>query len=80
MNRSDVLDRIQNIFHTVLDNELIILSESTTTEDVEEWDSLTHVQIIVDVEKEFQIKFTSKEILEWNNIGEMMDCIEKKRL
>jgi len=75
MEKNDVLLRVQDIFRDILDNDAIILSEKTTADDVEEWDSLTHIQLIVAIEKKFKIKFTSKEILSWKNVGEMLDAI-----
>ena len=69
---------VQDIFRDVLDNEDILLVDNTTANDVEEWDSLTHIQLIVAIEKHFKIKFTSMEILSWQNVGEMVDCINQK--
>lgn len=78
MEKSEVLSQVQDIFRDVLDEEGIVLAESTTANDVEEWDSLTHIQLIVAIEKHFRIKFLSKEILSWKNVGEMVDCIASK--
>jgi len=78
MEKNDALLTVQEIFRNILDNEEIILSEETTADDVEEWDSLTHIQLIVAVEKKFKIKFNSKEILSWKNVGEMLDAICSK--
>jgi len=78
MEKSDVLLTVQEIFRDILDNENIILSGETTADEVEEWDSLTHIQLIVAIEKKFKIKFTSKEILSWKNVGEMVDAICSK--
>lgn len=78
MEKNEILSKVQSIFQDVLDNDDIELSTETTAEDVEEWDSLSHIQLIVAIEKEFKIKFTSKEILSWGNIGEMLDCILAK--
>jgi len=78
MDKNDVLLKVQEIFRDVLDNEDIILLEETAANDVEEWDSLTHIQLIVAIEKKFKIKFTSKEILSWKNVGEMLDSICSK--
>ena len=75
MEKNDALLTVQEIFRNILDNEDIILSDDTTADDVEEWDSLTHIQLIVAVEKKFKIKFNSKEILSWKNVGEMLDAI-----
>lgn len=75
MERADILSRVQEIFRDTLDNEEIILTDTTTANDIEEWDSLSHIQLIVAIEKEFKTKFTSKEILSWKNIGELIDSI-----
>lgn len=78
MEHNEILTEVQDIFRDILDNEDIELTDSTTADDIEEWDSLTHIQLIVAIEKHFKIKFTSKEILSWNNVGEMIDCIIAK--
>lgn len=78
MDRQEILKQVQEIFRDILDDEEIVLEDSTTAEDVEGWDSLTHIQLIVAIEKQFKIKFTSKEILCWRNIGEMLDSIASK--
>jgi acyl carrier protein len=78
MDKKSILSEVQTIFINVLDEEDIKLTEETTANDVEGWDSLTHIQLIVAIEKHFKIKFTSKEILSWKNVGEMIDGIEKK--
>lgn len=78
MERTEILNKVQDVFRDILDNEEIELTDTTTADDIEEWDSLTHIQLIVAIEKHFKIKFTSKEILSWNNVGEMIDCIASK--
>ena len=78
MERNQVLIQIQEIFREVLDDNDIILTEEIASNDIEEWDSLTHIMLIVDLEKKFKIKFSSNEILVWKNIGEMIDSIISK--
>lgn len=78
MERNQIMAEVLEIFREVLDNEEIVLQNATTADDVEEWDSLTHIQLIVAIEKHFKIKFTSKEILSWQNVGQMIDCIVAK--
>lgn len=78
MDNSEVLSKVQDIFRDVLDDEEIVLEDSTTANDVEDWDSLTHIQLVVAIEKSFGIKFLSKEILSWKNVGEMVACIASK--
>lgn len=78
MDKNELLVKVQEIFQDVLDNEDIEISFDTTADDVEEWDSLSHIQLIVAIEKEFKVRFTSKEIMSWSNVGEMLDCILSK--
>ena len=78
MEREEMLKKITTVFIDVLDDEDIVLSESTSADDVEDWDSLTHIQLVVGVEKAFNVRFTSAEIQDWENVGEMMNCILKK--
>jgi len=75
MDKLQLLADVQNIMRDVLDEPDIVLSETSTANDVEGWDSLTHIQLIVAIEKYFKIKFSSKEILSWNNVGEVLDAI-----
>lgn len=78
MINPSILSQVETIFRDVLDNEDIVLTDTTTANDVDDWDSLTHIQLIVAIEKYFRIKFTSREILSWNNVGEMISCIVTK--
>ena len=78
MNRNELLKQINTIFIDTLDNEEVVIAETTIANDVEGWDSLTHIQLVVAIEKHFKIRFTSKEIQSWANIGEMLNCIEPK--
>jgi acyl carrier protein len=78
MENDEILLQIQNIFRDVLDNTDIVLLSTTTANDVEEWDSLAHIQLIIAIEKHFKIKFLSKEMMSWKNVGEMVDCILSK--
>ena len=78
MERSDILAKVQEVFRDELEVEDLALTDETTADDVEEWDSLSHVQLVVALEKAFGIKFTSREILSWDNVGDLVDCISKK--
>jgi acyl carrier protein len=78
MERKDLLKEINIIFIDILDNEDLLIDENSTAKDVDEWDSLTHIQLVVAIEKKFHIRFTSREIQSWKNVGEMIDCIETR--
>ena len=78
MGRDEMLAALNKIFIDILDNDTIALAEGSSADDIEEWDSLTHVQLVVAVEKYYKIRFTSKEIQSWKNVGEMMDSIQSK--
>ena len=78
MERSDILAKVQEVFRDELEVEDLVLTDETTADDVEEWDSLSHVQLVVALEKAFGIKFTSRKILSWDNVGDLVDCISKK--
>ncbi len=73
-----VLNEVENIFRDILDEESLNLTRDTTANDVDGWDSLTHIQLIVAIEKHFKVKFSSKEILSWKNVGELLDSLIAK--
>lgn len=78
MDTNEVLKQVNDIFIDTLDNDEIKLNRDTTANDVENWDSLTHIQLVVAIERHFHIRFTSKEIQSWANVGEMVESISKK--
>jgi len=78
MNRNEILNTVNNVFIDVLDDDNLVLTEATTANDVEEWDSLNHIQLVVAIERQFKIRFASQEILSWQNVGEMVDSIAAK--
>lgn len=78
MEKVEILKQVNEIFCDVLDNEAIVLHFETTANDVEEWDSLTHIHLIVAIEKKLAIRFTSQEIQSWKNIEELVNCIAGK--
>lgn len=73
----DIIKELQEIFREIFDDEVII-SNKTTADDIEDWDSLTHMQLIVEIEKKYHIKFTTAEIKKAANVGEFIDIIQGK--
>ena len=79
MERQEIFEKLNEIFGGCLDlDETPNLTDETSADDIEEWDSLSHIQLIVAIEKEFKLKFTSLEIMKWNNVGEMVDSMMLK--
>ena len=78
MSRQEILDKVNEIFQDVFDDETITVADATTAEDIEDWDSLTHITLISEIESEFGFKFAMKDVLGMKDVGEMLDIIEKE--
>lgn len=78
MDRNLIFESLKEVFIDILDLDNVTLNDETTANDIEEWDSLSHIQLVVAVEKRFGVKFTSREIMKWDNVGEMVDSIIEK--
>jgi acyl carrier protein len=78
MTLEEILKQVNDIFIDVLDDEDIVLKPETTAADVDEWDSLTHIQLIVATEKHFGIKFTAAEIQGFRDVGHYCGEIKRK--
>jgi acyl carrier protein len=78
MELDQIVKELNEVFIDVLDNEDIELSMETTAADIEEWDSLSHIMLIVNIEKKYKIKFTSIEIAGFKNVGELAKTIQQK--
>jgi acyl carrier protein len=78
MDIAEALKQINDIFIDVLDDDSIVLSENSSAKDIEDWDSLTHIQIVFAIEKKFKLKFTTSEIQKWTKVGDMINSIIKK--
>jgi len=72
------LEMLEPVFRQVFDDEAIVLSRSTTADDIEEWDSLTHMNLVTAMELRFKIKFALGELQKLKNVGDMLDLIDKK--
>ena len=78
MNRNEILEKLNSVFIDVFDDEDIKISDATTADDIDDWDSLEHINLIVAVEQEFKIKFNMNEVTNMKNVGEMVDIIASR--
>lgn len=78
MKKNEILEEINLIFQEVLDDQNIMIDYDSNSDNVDDWDSLAHIQLIVAIEKKFKVRFTAKEMVEWKNVGEMIESILKK--
>ena len=75
MERSEIFEKLNEIFRDVFDDDSITVTDSTSAADIEDWASLTHITLISEVEEEFGIKFAMKDVIGMQNVGEMVDII-----
>ena len=75
---SDVMSRIQEVFHDVFDDDGLEITRESNAKTVEAWDSLAHINLVIAIEKEFGIKFALGELEGLKDVGGMADLIEKK--
>lgn len=78
MSRDEVRERLEKVFREVFDDETIVITDDTSAEDIDAWDSLTHVELIVAVEEEFEMKLSAREIVRLKNVGEFISLIHEK--
>ncbi len=74
-SREQIYEKLEIIFRDLFDDDSIKLSDTTTADDIEDWDSLEHINMISAVENEFSVKFAMKEVSTMKNVGEMVDII-----
>ncbi len=75
MNKEEIYERLNNVFRDVFDDESIVVTEATNSSDIEDWDSLEHINLIVAVEQEFGMKFNMNEVTTMKNVGDMVNII-----
>lgn len=78
MSNEEIHRRLTEVFRRVLDLETLELTAATTANDVEGWDSLNHVTLVVSVEKEFGVRFTTREVNGLANVGDFISLIAQK--
>ncbi len=72
---NEIYNRLNEVFHEVFDDDSITVNAETTAADIEDWDSLTHIQLIAAVEDEFGVKFSMKQVSSMKNVGEMAQIL-----
>ena len=77
MNRTKIMAKLNEIFCDVFDDEDIVLTSETTSDDIEDWDSLEQINLLVAIEKQFNIKFQLADVADLENVGAMIDLVEK---
>lgn len=78
MERAQVFAQVAAIFRDVFDNEALEIQESTNSDDIEDWDSLNHINLVVAIEKQFKIKFSLEELSGLKDVGAMIDLMMHK--
>ncbi len=77
MSREEVLEKVTGIIREVFEKDSIVVSETTTAADVEGWDSLTHLNLVNEIEMEFDIRFMLAEVQGSKNVGELITALMK---
>ena len=75
MKKEEIYERLNNVFRDIFDDDSIVVKPETTSNDIEDWDSLEHINLIVAVEQEFGMKFNMNEVTSMKNVGEMVKII-----
>ena len=77
MTREAIFEELTEIFRDIFDDEEIELTDETTSDDIEDWDSLEQINLLVAIEKKFSIKFQLAEVSHLANVGDMVDLVQK---
>lgn len=75
MTREYIAEKVQEIFRDIFDDDELVITDETNADDIEDWDSLEHISLIVAMEKEFNMKFDIKQVNKLENVGGMIDLI-----
>lgn len=78
MSREEIMKKVIEVFRDVFDDDQIELRKETSAKDIEDWDSLMHITLVTALEKEFDINFKLKEVIELQNVGNTIELIERK--
>ena len=77
MTREKIFEDVTEIFRDVFDDDELVIGDETNSADIEDWDSLEHIELVINMEKHFGLKFNIKEVNKLQNVGEMVDLIQK---
>ena len=80
MKRDEVFSGVQEIFRDIFDDTDLIINNLTNSEDIEDWDSLNHINLVSAIEKEFKIRFALGELIEIKDVGAMIDLMMSEKL
>ncbi|MCR5774325.1 MAG: acyl carrier protein [Lachnospiraceae bacterium] len=75
MNREEVFEKVRQIFRDNFDDDELVIVDETNSSDIEDWDSIEHINLVIAMEKAFGLKFNIKEVGKLANVGEMVDLI-----
>ena len=78
MEKIEIITKLTGIFRKVFNNDLLVLTNNLTANDIDHWDSLSHMILITEIEKDFSIKFRLKDLNRMKNVGDMIDIISSK--
>lgn len=77
MNRTEIIEKLTELCQDIFDNYELEITDATVASDVKGWDSLTNLQLMSEIEDEFDITFSLGEVQNFKNVGELVDSIEK---
>ena len=78
MEHLEIFEKLKNILFNVFNDESITITEASSSDTIEEWDSLAHVQIVNDIQKAFGIKISAREMMDWDTVSDIIDTISEK--
>jgi len=78
MSREEIYEQLNEVFRDVFDDGTIEVNDQTTSKDIEDWDSLEHINLIAAIETQFGMKFTMGQVVTMKNVGEMVDIISSQ--
>ena len=78
MFNASLFEKLTEVFRDVFSDDELEISSGTTAQDIEDWDSLIHIRLILSVEKEFGIRFSTAELAQFDNVGQLADLVSEK--